>query len=106
MKQITDTTGAAITVVAMSLIENTESAVLVVRVPCLAGQYLAADGDASAQVLARRTGTLASFLDISSTPISLTPYAGQTVEFDLKVKALAVVGLKRVAIPVRVTYSP
>lgn len=105
-KAITGATGAAITVLSMSLVEGAESDVILIRVPCLAGQHLAADGNASAQVFARLTGSGGPFLDISAAPIDLTPYAGLTVEFDLKMTAGAVSGIKRVAIPVRVTYNP
>lgn len=103
---ITDANGAAITVLSMSLASGAESAALVIGVPCLAGQFLAAGGAASAAVLARVQGGGGAFADISAAPISLTPYDGQTVSFELKVQAGDVAGLKRVAIPVRVTYSP
>lgn len=105
-KAVTDSNGAAVTLLSMSLAENTESSVIVIRVPCLAGQFLAADGEPAAQVLARLTGSGAAFVDISAAPIDLTPHAGQTVEFDLKVAAGAVTGVNRVAISVRVTYNP
>lgn len=103
---ITDSDGAAITVLSMSLSAGAESAALTVRVPCLAGQFLVADGDPAASALARLQGSGDPYADISSSPIDLTPYAGQTVEFDLKVSAGDAAGVKRVAIPVRVTYSP
>lgn len=105
-KSITDTNGAAITVLSMSLAAGQVSAVLVMRVPCLAGQLLAADANPSAAVLARRTGSGDAFADLAVAPIALTPFDGQTVEFDLKVSASTVTGVQRVAIPVRVTYSP
>ncbi|MET0646373.1 MAG: hypothetical protein ABW208_07105 [Pyrinomonadaceae bacterium] len=104
-RSITDSAGAAITVLSMSLAAAQESAVLTVRVPCLAGQFLAADSNPSASVLARRTGSGDAFADLAVAPISLTPFDGQTVEFDLKVSASALTGVRRVAIPVRVTYS-
>ena len=56
-------------------------------------------------MLARVQGS-GAFVDIGAAPISLTPYDGQTVSFELKVSAGAVTGIKRVAIPVRVTYQP
>lgn len=106
MTSITDTNDAALTSVSLVLTESTSSGVLVIRVPCQAGQYLASTVDSLAQVLARRTGSGAAFVDIAVAPILLTPYAGSTVEFDVKVSAQAVTGLQRVALPVRVTYTP
>lgn len=106
MRSITDIAGVAITVLSMSLASGAESAAIVIQVPCLAGQFIVADGDASATVLARVQGIGTSFVNIATSPIALTPYNGQTVSFELKVSAGAVTGLKRLAIPVRVTYQP
>ena len=105
-EQITDTTGQPLLYVNLRLEENTDSLVVVARVPCSAGRYLASEASDSAQVFARRTGSGAAFVDIAADPMSLTPWAGETVEFDFKVQAGSVAGLARVALPVRVTYQP
>jgi hypothetical protein len=102
---ILDTNGNPITALPLSLVENTDSATLVIRVACKANQYLAAEENSAAQVLARRHGT-ADFADLATDPISLTPYAETTVDFDLKIHAGSVTGIVHAAIPVRVTYNP
>jgi hypothetical protein len=104
-RQITDTTGNAITVLSMSLAQNSESPVLVIEIPATAGMSLTAGSDPAAQVLARRTGSGDAFVDIAAAPILLTPFAGTVVQFDVKLHAAAFSGLiKRVALPVRVKY--
>ena len=102
---VTDTNGVALTVLSMSLAQNNDSSVFVIEVPAVAGMSLTADADPAAQVLARRTGSGAAFADIAASPILLTPFAGTTVQFDVKLHAAAFSGLiKRVAVPVRVKY--
>jgi hypothetical protein len=104
VKAITDTANAPITSLQMSLTEETESSVFVVRVPCLAGQKLRSDPNPYAQVLARESGSGDAFQDIAASPIDLAPYAGTLTLFDVKVAALSVEGLKRAALSVRVSY--
>jgi hypothetical protein len=103
---ITDTNGEPLLYVNLRLDEGADSVVVVARVPCVAGKFLASDGDGRAQVLARRTGSGDTFADIADDPISLTEFDGQTVDFDFKVHAGTVTGLERVALPVRVTFNP
>ncbi len=103
---ITDTSDVVLTHVALSLAAESESQVIVVRVPCVAGMSLAAGEAAAAQVLARRTGSGEAFVDLHDSPILLTPWAGATLEFDLKVAASAVAGRAFAALPVRVTFNP
>lgn len=103
---ITDTNGEPLLYVNLSLTENADSVVIAALVPCKAGKYLASNSDAGAQVLARRTGSGGSFVDIATSPIDLTPYDGETVSFDFKVHSNSVSGLERVALPVRVTFNP
>jgi len=103
---ITDTNGAQITNVSYSLAELSDGPILVVVLSPLANQFLAAALDTRAKVLARRTDSGNAFVDIAASPINLTPWAGQRVSFDVRVQTLAVTGLERVAIPVRVTYNP
>jgi len=106
MSVITDTSGNALTSIPLTLAESSESSVMTVRVPCVAGQFLSAAIDASAKVLARLAGSGGAFVDLAVAPISLTPYAGGTRDFELKVQALAIAGsLVRVALPVRVAYQ-
>ena len=105
MNTIKDATGNTITVLSMSLAQNNDSSVFVIEVPAVAGMSLTADADPAAQVLARRTGSGDAFTDIAASPILLTPFAGITVQFDVKLHAAAFSGLiKRVALPVRVKY--
>lgn len=102
---ITDTNNQPITALPVSLVEDSDCAIVVIRVPCEANRYLAAVEHGSAQVLARRTGSGDAFVDLADTPISLTPYAGTTVDFDLKIHAGSVSGVVHTAIPVKVTSN-
>lgn len=105
--QITDTSGAPLLYVNLHLSENSESVIVVARVPCAAGKFLAGPADESAQVLARRTGSGDSFVNLATSPIDLSAWAGSTISFDFKVHALAVsAGLHHVALRVRVTFNP
>ena len=106
MKQITDTSGNPLTHVALVQAPSAQSGVIVILVPCASGQYLAATDDANAQVLARLTGSGASFQDIGVTPISLTLFDGTVQSFDVKVQTGAVSAPTRASLPVRVTYAP
>lgn len=103
---VLDTNNNPITALPLSLVENTDSSTLVIRVPCTANQYLAAEENSAAQVLARRHGTADTFADLATDPISLTPYDGTTVDFDLKIHAGSVSGIVHAAIQVKVTYNP
>jgi hypothetical protein len=103
---VTDTNGNPLAYVPLVVEEETESAVLVIRVVCVAGMFLTAAESASARVLVRRTGTSDAFVSIAHAPVDLSPDAGQTVDFDLKVSAGAVAGFERVALAVRVTSAP
>lgn len=76
------------------------------RVPCAAGKWLASSGDAGAKIEARRHGTADAFADLSSDPVDLAPFAGQTIKFEFRVTGLAVATSTRAALPVRVTYNP
>ncbi|MBA3242647.1 MAG: hypothetical protein H0T60_15585 [Acidobacteria bacterium] len=102
---ITDTNDQPLLYVNLRLGEGADSVVIIGRVPCRAGRFLATDSDTRAQVLARRTGSGNAFVDIADAPIDLTEFDGETVEFDFKVSAGEVTGLERVALPVRVTYQ-
>jgi hypothetical protein len=44
--------------------------------------------------------------DTGGAPIDLTPYAGTVVSFDFKVHSSNVTGFARVALPVRVSFTP
>ncbi len=105
---ITDTTGQPLLYVGLRL-ENelTDSAVIVARIPCAAGKWLSASPvSPGASVMARRTGSGDAFVHLAVTPIDLTPFDGQTVQFDFKVRANDVSGLVRMALTVRVGYTP
>jgi hypothetical protein len=105
--QITDTGGAPLIYINLTLEAAHDSVVIVGRVPCRAHQFLTASPSLSAaSVLARRTGSGDPFVDLGSAPVDLTPYDGTTVSFDFKVRAAAVTGFERVALPVRVSFNP
>jgi hypothetical protein len=104
-KQVTDTTGAAVTILSLSVPQNADSAVVALLIPGVSGMSLTADSDPAAQVLARRTGSGDAFQDVADSPIDLTPYAGETVSFDFTFHGAAFSGIvKRVALPVRIKY--
>jgi hypothetical protein len=106
-RAITDTGGAPILYINLQLAANNDSVVVVGRVPCEAGLYLTASPvNASASVKARRTGSGDAFQDLATSPIDLTPYAGTVVSFDFKVHSSNVTGFARVALPVRVSFTP
>lgn len=103
---ILDTTNQPITYISLQQAENSDGAIIVIRVPCAAGQSLTADDVVETRVLARENGTLAAFADIASSPIDLTPYAGTNQDFDVKVHTNGVTGIVPTAVGVRVTYNP
>lgn len=106
-RAITDTSGQPLLYVNLHLSENSESVVIVARIPCAAGLYLAATESASARVMARRTGSGDAFADLATDPISLAAWDGSSIDFDFKVEALSVSsGLVRLALPARVTARP
>jgi hypothetical protein len=100
---ITDTAGNPLTAVNLTIVEQTDSATIRALVPCRAGFYLTADNQTSVSVFARRYNVGASFQNLDSAPINLTPFAGQTIEFEFKITAGDVSQITNVALPVRVT---
>lgn len=102
---ILDAGNQPLTYMAMQQAESTDSQVIVIRAPCLAGQFLTADDVTEARVLVRESG-VGSYQDISTTPIDLSPYDGLTQDFELKVHTTSVDGIVPVAVEVRVTYNP
>lgn len=106
-EQITDAGGSPLMYVNLQLPASTDSVVVVGLVPCSAGRFLtAAPLNSSASVLARRTGSGDAFQNLATSPINLAPYDGETISFDFKVHSQAITGFARVALPVRVSYSP
>jgi hypothetical protein len=103
--QITDTSNVPISYLRFSQVESADSAVFVVRVPCVAGQALKAEDNADVRVLGRRHGTADAFVDLASNPISLTPFAGTNTDFDLKLHTNAVAGIVSTAIELRATFN-
>lgn len=103
---ILDTTDQPITYVSLQQEENSDSTIMVIRVPCAAGQSLTADDDSDVRILARENGTADAFVDIQSSPIDLTPYADTNQDFDVKVHTNGVSGIVPTAVGVRVTYNP
>ena len=103
---ILDTADQPITYISFQQEENSDSAIIVIRVPCAAGQSLTADDIAETRVLARENGTMDTFVDIATSPIDLSPYAGTNQDFDVKVHTNGVSGIVSTAVEVRVTYNP
>jgi hypothetical protein len=106
MPTVTDTLGNPLTHVALVMSPLSDSSVVVARVECRAGLFLAATSEGAARVLARRTGSGSPFVDLSTSPISLTEFDGTTQSFDFKVSAGAVSAIERDALSVRVTFAP
>lgn len=104
--QVTDTNDVTLSYVSLILEEGTESAIFVVRFPARAGQFLAANDDALVEALGRKSGTSDAFVNLFTDPIDLTPYDGQTVDFDIKASAGMVTFLQRVGLQIRITYNP
>jgi hypothetical protein len=106
MSTVTDTLGNPLTHVALVLAESTDSDVVVALVPCEAGRFLSATSDGATRVFCRRTGSGDAFVDLSVSPISLTPFDGEVVSFDFKVEAGAVSSIERDALQVAITFNP
>ncbi len=104
--EITDTNGAVVSNVPIEIAEGEESQIVVARIPCVAGYYLAAEENATVTVLARVTGSGASFADIADEPVDLSPYADGLVSFDFKVSAGLVTEMQLLSVAVRVTRNP
>jgi hypothetical protein len=105
--QILDTAGQPLLFINLHMAENSDSVVIVASIPCAAQKFLAGPADGSARVMARRSGSGDPFVDLSISPIDLTPFAGTSVLFDFKVHSLAVAtGMVCLALPVRVTFRP
>lgn len=102
---MTDTGDNVLTYVSVELEESSDSAVLVVRVPCVAGMSLTADDDPDVRVMGRPTG-VGSYQDLAASPISLTPYDGSDQDFDVKLSSGSVSGVLTTAVGVRATYNP
>lgn len=107
MSRITDSNGQQIVYLNVRMEGSVESAPFRAHIPCQAAQFLTSSPSDKAQLLARRVGINAVWTDIATAPINLTPYAGQTIEFEFKVVAAgSFTGSARVALPVRVTHQP
>lgn len=102
---ITDTNDVPITYLSFTQAESTDGTVFVIRVKCLSGLKLVAQDVADVRVLARRHGTVDAFVDIATSPIALTPYAGTSVDFDVKLHTNAVTAFVSTAVEIRVTYN-
>lgn len=104
--QITDTAGVPITYLNFTQVESSDSANFTVRVPCIAGQWLKADDNPDVRILARPAGSMGSFVDLATDPISLDPYAGTNADFELHLHTNAVAGLVSTAVELRATFNP
>lgn len=103
---ITDINGEALGYLPADLRPGEETAPVTVIIAAAAGRRLRASIAAEVQILARQTGTPGDWADISAAPVDLTPFAGQSVQWDIKVAALAgLTGRLRLAGFVGVTYS-
>lgn len=106
MSEITDTNDVPVNYLHFSQAESLDSAVFVLRIPCVAGQWLAADANSDVSIMAREHGTADAYVDLSSSPIDLTPYAGSDQDFDFKVHTNAIAGLVSTAVNLRCTATP
>lgn len=102
---VLDTNDIPITSVSLQQPESTDGPVIVIRIPCLAGQFLVADDNADARVLVRETG-VGIYQDVGTTPFDLSPYDGATQDFDMKTHTNSVIGIVHHAIDVEITYNP
>lgn len=110
---ISDTSDQPLTYLSLRQVEQLDSAVFVVRVPAQVSRWLAADDNDYLRVLARRSGTADAFVDLATSPIDLTPFAGIdgfgtlfTVDFDIKVHTNAVTANRREGVNLKVTFNP
>lgn len=101
---VTDTNGQQITAVNLTVNESSESGVFVIRFKALANYKLTAPANSLITVLARKTGSGATFQNIAANPIDVSPFANTVVDYDLKIAAATVnLPIERVALPVRLT---
>lgn len=103
MSAITDTNDVPVTYLNFSQQESSDSAVFTLKVPCKTGQELKADTNATVSIFGRPAG-VGSYVNLNSSPISLTPYAGTNQAFDLFVRTGAVSGLISTAVALRAAY--
>jgi hypothetical protein len=106
MPEILDAGNRPISYISLQQQENTDSQIIFIRVPCSAGQFLAANDVTEARVLARLAGSSDPFVDLFDNPIDLTPFDGTTTDFDIKVHTGLVTGIIPTAVEVKVTYNP
>lgn len=94
---ITDpSTGQAITYIPFSLYENTESAPVALRVTPQSATDVLEVSDAPEVTVWARIGAGAWF-DLSSNPVSLSPYFESFLDFEIKaIAAASVPGLSRI----------
>lgn len=106
MPLITDIDGTPINYLSFSQEESSDSAVFVVRVPCLAGQWLKAEANADVSVMAREHGTVDPFADLNTDPIDLAAYDGTNQAFDVFIRTGAVSGMVSTAVRLTATFNP
>jgi len=106
MSEILDAGNRPLTYIALQQQENTDSQIIFIRVPCAAGQFLAASDVSEARVLARLAGSSDPFVDLFDDPIDLAPFDGTITDFDIKVHTGSVTGIIPTAVDVKVTYNP
>jgi hypothetical protein len=99
---ITDTSGTQIALLNYLQGENADSGVAIIRIDCHAGYFLKADANSFGSVTARPHGS-GSYVDIHTSPISLSPFDGTQHDFDIKVHSGGTPS--NTAIQVRVTNN-
>lgn len=106
-ESILDGFNRPITYIGLEQVESTDSAPIIIKVPCVSGSWLTADDDLLVRVLVRLNGTSDSYVDVQVSPVNLNPFSGTTVAFDMVVRTNSVSGgVSPMAVEVRRTLNP
>lgn len=101
---ITDTSDQPITYLYFLLTESSDGPVVVVRAPGGPGRYLKADDDSLLRILGRRAGSADAFVDLFSSPLSLS--WADPADVEVKAHANATAGAEYKTVRVRSTHNP
>lgn len=101
---ILDIDGHPIEHLSAQLPEQTDSSIMIIQVPCMAGAFLQVEDNAHVRVLGRLNNTANIFQDLHTQPIDLTPFDGLIVSFDIMLRANAVDGDTSEALELKAAY--
>lgn len=104
MSQIMDTSNNPLTYLYFLLTESTDGSTVIVRAPGGPGRYLKADDDPTLRVLGRRAGTADAYVDLATSPLSLS--WADPADVQIKPHANSVTALEQKAVTVRSTVNP